>query len=396
MADSLILKELVSNIVECIVNINEFECGTTNIDYSDALYKEFQKIRNYKETEFVVDPSGFEVNTQMEDSFKELKIDLPDSWVRGFLQLSSAMTLESIEFDLHPMDIYNFCFILRRYKEKQSPRFIKFVLEPGKPVKCIFEPWKIELVCDRSIYKGETSKEVKIWGRRRLLILERLIPVAKSFKVRLLGTGLPSFFMADLGDMNFTLGLSGWTKNDWSKAGNFDLMAPRANVDATTKKLVFDTLKKDWKMTAEDLAKKMDLDKAVVTGALSAYTQAGRVMYDMNKGVYRVRELAKDPLPMDKLRFSNDREREANKFITGKGVEVAAESKPEGALQLKGGVRKSKNSGKVYNTELLIDSDQKLVEASCNCHFFQKNKLYKGPCEHIIATRLQFSKQQFL
>jgi len=381
---------------EVFKNINEFECGTTNIDYSDALYKEFQKIRNYKETEFVVDPTGFEVNTQTEDNFKELKIDLPDSWVRGFLQVSSAMTLDSVEFDLHPMDVYTFCFILRRYKEKESPRFIRFVLEPGKPIKAIFEPWKFELTCEHSIYKGDVKKEVKIWGRRRLLILERLIPVAKSFKVKLLGTGLPSFFIADLGDMNFTLGLSGWTKNDWSKAGNFDLMAPRAEVDNDTKVMIFNSLKEDWKMSAADLAKKMNLDQALITGALSSYTQAGRVMYDMNKEVYRVRELAKDPLPMDKLRFSNEREQAANAYIQKKTVEVKAEAKMDGALKLTGSVRKKQNSNTIYKTELIIDSDQRLVEASCDCHFFQSNKLRKGPCEHILATRLQFGNQRFL
>jgi len=41
---------------------------------------------------------------------------------------------------------------------------------------------------------------------------------------------MPSFYLADLGDMTFTLGLSGWTTNDWSSAGNFDLLAPRAAV----------------------------------------------------------------------------------------------------------------------------------------------------------------------
>ena len=39
---------------------------------------------------------------------------------------------------------------------------------------------------------------------------------------------IPYAYIADLGHMNFTLGLSGWTANDWSQAGNFDLMAPRA------------------------------------------------------------------------------------------------------------------------------------------------------------------------
>ena len=376
---------------EVFKNINEFECGTTNVDYSDALYNEFQKIRNYKETEFVVDPSGFEVNTENEDSYKELKIDLPDSWVRGFLQVSSAMTLDSIQFDLHPMDVYNFLFILRRYREKASPRFIKFVLEPGKPVKAIFEPWKFELSCDRSIYTGNETKEVKIWGRRRLLTLERLIPVAKRFKVRLLGTGLPSFFIADLGDMNFTLGLSGWTKNDWSKAGNFDLMAPRADVDLFTKSKVFESLKEDWRMSADDLSKKMKLDKAIITGALSAYTQAGSVMYDMNKDIYRVRELSREPLPFEKLRFANETEQNANVYIDNGKVTVSGEN-VDGGIKLKGSV---KTKDKTYKTELVIDEDQRLTQAECQCRFFQKNKLYKGPCEHILATRLQFNKQNF-
>ncbi|MFM2393929.1 MAG: hypothetical protein RLZZ546_1911, partial [Bacteroidota bacterium] len=71
--------------------ISDFKCGTTNIDYSATLYNEFQRIRNYKETEFIIDPSGFEVKTTNAEDYKESKIDLPDSWVRGFLQVSSAM-----------------------------------------------------------------------------------------------------------------------------------------------------------------------------------------------------------------------------------------------------------------------------------------------------------------
>ena len=72
---------------EVFKNINEFACGTTNVDYSAALYDEFQKIRSYKTTKLEVDPSGFEVTTTNEEAYKEVKIDLLDSWVRGFLQL---------------------------------------------------------------------------------------------------------------------------------------------------------------------------------------------------------------------------------------------------------------------------------------------------------------------
>ena len=43
---------------EVFKHIGEFACGTTNVDYSQALYDEFQKIRTYKTTALEVDPSG--------------------------------------------------------------------------------------------------------------------------------------------------------------------------------------------------------------------------------------------------------------------------------------------------------------------------------------------------
>ncbi|MDJ0619744.1 MAG: hypothetical protein QNJ63_23885 [Calothrix sp. MO_192.B10] len=133
-------------------NINEFACGTTNVDYSAALYDEFQKIRSYKTTLLQVDPSGFEVQTTNEEAYKEVKIELPDSWVRGFLQVSSAMCLPTTQFDLHPMDIHNLCFVLRRHKEKKGPRSMRYHLTPGEPVRIVFEPWEMEVVCPRSPY----------------------------------------------------------------------------------------------------------------------------------------------------------------------------------------------------------------------------------------------------
>lgn len=372
---------------EVFENIKNFACGTTNIDYSAALYDEFQKIRTYKKTRFEIDPSGFEVATTNEEAFKEVKIDLPDSWVRGFLQVSSAMSLPTVRFDLDPLDVYNICFVLRRRRERESPRSMRYVLKPNEPVKIILEPWNVEIDCPRSIYTGSEAQEIRVWGRRRLLILERLISVAKKFTVHLLGTGMPSFYVADLGDMNFTLGLSGWTANDWSRAGNFDLLAPRANVDNFTKRRVFDGLKETWFETPDKLAQKLNLDKATILGALAAYTQAGRAIYDLNKNVYRVRELTRDPLPMDKLRFASEREESAARFLAENAVTISKRSANADGVSTIGGAVKDR--AKIFDVSISIDNDQKLIQASCICNFFMMNKLYKGPCEHILALRLK-------
>ncbi|MEL6110418.1 MAG: SWIM zinc finger family protein [Planctomycetota bacterium] len=375
---------------EVFKNVGEFACGTTNIDYSAALYDEFQKIRTYKTTSFEIDPSGFNVETTGEAAHKEVKIDLPDSWVRGFLQVSSAMSLPMISFQLHPMDVHNICFVLRRHKELKGPRSIRYQLEPGRPVKVIFDPWGKELVCPRSVYTGSESHEIRVWGRRRLHILERLVAQAKAFDVHLLGTGMPSFYVADLGDMSFTLGLSGWTTNNWSQSGNFDLLAPRADVDNDTKQRVFAALKDRWSDTPDALAQRLSLDRKVVLGALSAYTQAGRAIWDLKKNVYRARELSRDPLPLSDLRFTNERESAATRLVESNDVRVTSQHDgASGTIRLEGKVKDKKK----YDVTLTINSDEQIVDGTCNCNFFQQNRLRKGPCGCMLALKMQHHRQ---
>mgnify|MGYP007059390401 FL=1 len=372
-------------------NIGEFACGTTNIDYSTPLYNEFQKIRTYKTTTFEIDRSGFEVQTTAEASFKEVKIDLPDSWVRGFLQVSSAMALPMVSFDLHPMDLHNLCFVLRRNKELVGPRAMRYVLQPGAPVKVIFEPWNLTVECPRSRYQGDFTGDIRVWGRRRIHILERLIPIANKFTVHLLGMGMPSFYVADLGDLSFTLGLSGWTSNNWSETGNFDLPAPRAEVDSLTKQRVFDALKQTWRDTPDALASRLNLDRRVVLGALAAYTQAGRAIWDLQKNVYRARELSREPLPLERLRFSNEREDAAMQMVSAGGVEVGPARMDERKVtSLSGQVKENKGT---FSPELQVDGDERILNAKCTCNWHQQNRLRKGPCEHILALRMQHRRQ---
>jgi hypothetical protein len=301
------------------------------------------------------------------------------------------MSLPATQFDLHPMDIHNICFILRRHKEKQSPRSMRYHLQPGQPVKIVFEPWNIELICPRSPYTGSQEQVIRVWGRRRLNILERLIPIAQKFTVHLLGTGMPSFYVADLGDMSFTLGLSGWTANDWSTSGNFDLMAPRADVDKWTQQHIFDELKHNWVESPDSLAQRLRLNRAVILGALGAFTQAGRAIYDLNKQVYRVRELSCEPLPMERLRFANEREEKATRFLAFNAVQITSVlSDSTQAFTLQGSVTDRDNT---YHPSLTVDADERIILAECGCNWHKQNKLFKGPCEHILALRMQHSRQ---
>ena len=372
---------------EVFEKVGDFACGTTNIDYSAGLYDEFQKIRDYKETSLTIDPSGFEVKTQEDEAFREVKIDLPDSWVRGFLQVSSAMTMPGSDLELHPMDLHNILFVLKSKKEKSGPRSLRFILIPGQPVKISVDPWGTVIHCPRSSHNSATDQEIRVWGRRRLLTLERLIPHAKSVKVRLLGYGMPSFWMISLGDITYTLGLSGWTANDWSRAGNFDLLAPRGAISPEVSEMVLQELRKNWFAKSDAIATQLHLPHKDVLAALSACTQAGRAIYDLKNDLWRARELSRDPLPLADLRFSNENEAAARQLYQDSAVKSKTARRIEGTT-LEGTV--SDKSSK-YKVTAFIDPDDRLVTASCTCNFFQQNKLRQGPCPHILALRMSSS-----
>lgn len=372
---------------EVFEQLGSLSYGTTNIDYSHTLYDEFQKIREDKTTSFQIDPRGFEVQTGTDEVYREEKIDLPDSWVRGFLQVGTAMGLPGgIRLKLHPLDVHNLCFFLRRHKEVNSPRSLRFVIEPDRPIRILIEPFGFWVTCPRSTHNVPDAREIRIWGRRRLLILERLLPVCRSIDVMLLGSGMPSFWMADCGDLVFTLGLSGWTANDWSASGNFDLLAPRGDVDTSTATAVMAALRSRWLATPEELQIATGFDRSTVESALVAFAQAGRTMYDLQRGVWRLRELTRDPLDMGTIRFANERESEAATLVNQHKVRVSVVSTEGGRVSLTGSVSSQ-------NPSLTLDADQRLVAGQCSCQFFFQNKLRKGPCAHMLAIRLAFQRK---
>lgn len=375
---------------ETFKSIGDIAYGTTNIDYSHTLYNEFQKIRSYRTTSLAIEPAGFQVQTSGDDAYREEKIDLPDSWVRGFLQVSSAMTLPAHVVDLHPVDVHNILARLAARKEQYGPRSLRFFLEPGNPVRVLIEPWGEVLTFRRSIYKGTTGGEIRLWGRRRLAILARALPLAKSVRLHLLGSGLPSFAVVDYGGLRFTLGMSGWTANDWSRAGQFDLLAPRQPVDDLTAGKVFDALRARYSATIADLASATGVESALVAAALTAYTQAGRVMFDLDKGVFRLRELARDPLPMGALRFASEQEEKADRFVAANLVTVLNIAEREGKHVITGKVI---DDAKSVNPTIVLDNDERLVDAHCNCYFYDHNKLMRGPCEHMLALRRLYNTQ---
>ncbi|HEX8463997.1 MAG TPA: hypothetical protein VF627_05200, partial [Abditibacterium sp.] len=135
--------------------------GTTNVDFSEALANEIRRVRPYRPAKLGVEGGGVSLSTDA-GSRVEKKIDLPPSWVRGFLQVQSAATLPGVNVTLSSALVADLLEVLRRQREKHSPRSIKFILNDGEKPKVVLEPWNIELQETEHVFQGD-SQEIRIW-----------------------------------------------------------------------------------------------------------------------------------------------------------------------------------------------------------------------------------------
>ena len=94
---------------------------------------------------------------------------------------------------------------------------------------------------------------VRTWGRRRLALLEPVLPFAERVDVYLKGRALPSFYAVKLPGITFVLGLSGWTAQRWTSAASFDLLVAPDEA-ATVRERALAALGARYAASALDLA----------------------------------------------------------------------------------------------------------------------------------------------
>ncbi|AKU96857.1 hypothetical protein AKJ09_03521 [Labilithrix luteola] len=360
--------------------------GTTNVDYSLALYEHFQTLRTYRSTRLLVDPTGFEVQNQGGAGYREEKIDLPPSWLRGFGQLQAAMALPATRVELSVDAVYSLLAYMKRHREKGGPRSVRFQLAPGKVPTMILDPWGVEIRSHGAPYDGAMVGEVKLWGRRRLMSLARLLPITDRFEVLLFGSGLPSIWIAHMGEMRFVLGLSGWTANDWTRGSNLDtffgdFQAPAGTADALARYLEVTRLAK-----VTELERQVSLPRRQVLAGLHELAKRGQLVYDHASELYRWRPLMPVALSETLLGPENPELEAARKMVSDGAVKLERDE------ALGGGRRLFAAHVGGTGCEGIVDLDGAFRGAKCSCSFFFRNRLRAGPCRHLLALRMHATK----
>jgi hypothetical protein len=353
--------------------------GTTNVDYSWDLFHHFQSLRSYRETRFKVDPAGFTVATEGNADYREEKIDLPDGWLRGFMQTQAAMTLPARRVTLTREAAYSILAFLKRHRAQKSPRALRFEMVAGSPPSLVLEPWE-----QRIPVHGEplhTSCEpIRIWGRQRLLALARVLPLASQFDVYLLGTGLPSFWVADMGDMKLTLGLSGWTTNDWTRGSALDLLAAPAQPTAEFISRVARFMQERRAAAFADVDLAAGGQPAQTAAALNHLAHTGQLIHDLPNAVYRWRQIMPMALGEAELGPENPELAASKEILLRKRAKLDSRIAAAGGFLITG-VAEGKP------VELFLNPDGLIKRGKCLCSHHFKSGIRAGPCRHLLALR---------
>jgi hypothetical protein len=357
------------------------QTGTTFVDLGGALGA-IARVRSYRPTTLDFAPA---------EQVQARTRNVPLRWLRAFGQMQAATLLAADRFELAPIDLYNVLLALRLRKARTAPRGLRYELVPGEPPRLVLEPWDLVVRGTGGPYRGSQPRVIRTWGRNRLNGLARVLPHARALTVAIAGPGLPAVYSVDLGDATLALALSGWTDAGWAGIATFDLLAadddPRA-IDAVVGALA-------TPLTDAALADKLGRPRADVRRTVLAALAQLRVGHDLATGELFARQLLPAPLPPSALKFRDPREAAAHRLLAESGAVTLTKVADQGieGRAIEGQVVDAK-AHRTFYPAFTLDREGRTSAAACTCSAFRRAGIKEGPCEHMIALRVQFAREQ--
>lgn len=96
-------------------------------------------------------------------------------------------------------------------------------------------------------------------------------------------------------------------------------------------------------------------------------------MFDLDKRLWRCRDMLHDPVDFDAMRFSSPQEQAAGKLILNDLVKVESRD----SYAAKGTVT---DDGRTYQVQITLDEDEWLTDADCRFFRHRTKGLRKGTC----------------
>jgi len=414
--------------------------GTTSIDYSADLFNGIEKIRDHQQTildigheavglqllETILETDAADsdvANPSTKEQIIEKRINVPKSWIRALLQVQSAGQLPQDTIHLDPIALYNVLFELRMHADiKGKRRGLLIELRPQQLPMIILEPFDITVTSQVSQqqkpYQGQEAKLIRLWGRRRLSLLKRLLPHTDSVSVSLLGQGMPSYWTLKGKGFHFTFAMTGFSQTNWSQSLNFDLLLPKRplhNTLTTNEENLSDSSNDDnnglavliktlasTPSTLNDLVKSLSADASLKSVSVShsqvqqwllSGTQQGLIRYEMATQLYHYRPLTQTPLEMAQFAYHNEAEKQAFDLIsrTDAVQKLTVETVAVKGITIRADIHVEEDR-RTYHSQLQLGDEGLVTKAECSCPQYLQHRLTHGVCAHLIALRLRYNQ----
>jgi predicted nucleic acid-binding Zn finger protein len=195
-----------------------------------------------------------------------------------------------------------------------------------------------------------------------------------------------------MGRARLTVALTSWSESKWASAASFDALMPREG-DAQVVERTVAVLGERGPLPIAEIATQTKQSVHDARNALQRACLQGRVLFDLDRQVYRPRALLAEPVDESAIRFGSAREAQAHRLLEGKvSVEKVHHMAGEG-VEISGEID-DKAMHRSFSPRFFLDVEGQVTDAWCNCPTYMRSALREGPCEHMIALRVKYQRDQ--
>jgi SWIM zinc finger len=336
--------------------------GTTNVDFGAEFAARLSALRPGKRSAFEVGEESVTLHTDQGKAI-ERQVELPERWLRGFLQVQAIARAAQPLFELNQV---------------QSRAFLSAVPAKGSAG----EPMLVTPVGGITAPQSRLQTHaLEVNGLHRLKLLRRLAPQIKRLDVWAVGDRAPSFWVAHLDAARFTLGVSSALNFAFSGDGKA-LLSSRRPLDDELVERARSTLRDERRFQASDLSRKLNIPEGTAGELVDLLSEQGLIGYDLTDGVFYPRHL---PYVEQSEFVTQPRDVNARRVVDSGRVEVSEITPIDDRTEFVGWVQ---GDHATYRVRVLVDSSGTIADGDCTCLWVIQYGMQRGPCKHILALRL--------
>jgi hypothetical protein len=330
--------------------------GTTNVDFNSAMRAALAQLRQSDTVRLAVGAEGVHL-TRADKAVIEKKVKLPVRWIKGFTEVQAYLPGLKPRFTIPAVEALRF---VRGLPRGGNLRNASWVTALGRGLR---------------LSQREAKGAVRVTGTDRIRILEPMLIHARELRVWADDSSAVSAWEVIFPIGRFSILISPELSRGFSGEGQMlQRLAGNDSTDALPQ--VKAALRWQARIDAADVGARAGLKPGQVEAALAVLGSRGLVGFDLARAAYFHREL---PFHMDKVEALHPRLLDARKLVAEKRVRIVNQTGSGDDLRAEAYVL---GTDVEHRVRLLPEGDK------CTCPWYGKHQGDRGPCKHVLATRL--------